>query len=444
MLKLIGIIDKHKIPISVSLALVYILSSAAIIKMPEVNIQHILFIVAPAILFSLIHYIAGIAAGMVSGLIVLVSYFERHTEALTFTRFVLYGAAIIMNAVMSYLLGMLKDAYLQNRKALLEVEQSKSKYQKVVDNIKEGMVIVDTSGTVIFMNRSASVMLNLPVRKLGFSFLDIFTTSIPFDENSGIDETGAGSVSEYIIEYDHPERGIRQIAVAETPYLNKEGSLSGSLKFMLDITDKKSKEISMEILKKRNEYLFAELHDRIDNNLAAINSYIKLYLRNKENCQPEGLEKLDDIIHTMSLFNSEFFKNFKKQTVNLECCMLKIVNDLSEKYSYKRLKIQTELIRKDLHIDIAVPFGVLFTIVIATIFTMHRDAEEEPAISINMDMVNDKSQIRIVVEKTGFFKNLKNSKSAKTEKEIIFALLLQFNGKISIVPGTGNTLQIMF
>jgi hypothetical protein len=70
MLNLIGIINKYTIPISVSLSMLYLFSSAVIMRTPEVNIQHILFIAAPAILFSLIHYIAGIAVGMVSVLIV--------------------------------------------------------------------------------------------------------------------------------------------------------------------------------------------------------------------------------------------------------------------------------------------------------------------------------------------------------------------------------------
>ncbi|WP_319561448.1 histidine kinase dimerization/phosphoacceptor domain -containing protein [Marispirochaeta sp.] len=370
--------------------------------------------------------------------------FEQQKETLALSIYVLYGAAILLNAGMSFLIGMLKDAYLHNKKALLEVEQSKAKYQKVVDNIKEGMIIVDTSGFVIFMNRSASVMLNLPVTDLGFSFLDIFTTSIPFDENSGVDETGLGSVSEYIIEYDHPELGIRQIAVSETPYMSREGNLSGSLKFLLDITDTREKNVTIEILRKRNEYLFAEMHDRIGNNLNAINSYINLYLRNNDISKSEGLDKLDDIIHTMALLNSQYFMNFKQQTVNLAACMTKIVHDLSEKYYYSTVNIQLDLIRKNVHIDTAVPFGMLFTIIIATILMLHRDEENKPMISIDMEMVNGKSNVQITVEKSGFFIHQENSESGKTEKEIVSALLLQINGKVSIVPGAGNTVKIVF
>ncbi|WP_319562341.1 histidine kinase dimerization/phosphoacceptor domain -containing protein [Marispirochaeta sp.] len=444
MFKIIEIIDRHKIRISISLVVLYLLSSAAIVRTPEVDVQHIIFIAAPTVLFSLVHYYAGIAVGLVSVLIVLITHFEQQHVILTLNTYVLYGVGIIINTGMSYLVGALKDAYLQNKKAFQEVEKSKEKYQKVVDNIKEGMVIVDTNGTVIFMNRSASAMLNLSVNNLGFIFLDIFKTSIPYGEGCGVDENGLGLVTEYLLEYDHPEHGIRQIAVAETPYLNREGNLSGSLKFLQDITDTKKKEITIELLKKRNEYLFAELHDRINNNLTTIHSFINLYLRNGEISKSEGLDKVDDFIHTMAFLNCEFFKNFRQQTVNLETCMSKITHDLSEKYYYSSILMHLNLVRKDVHVDIAVPFSMLFTLIMATIFLIHRDEVIKPAISIDMSIADGKSEILIAVEKSGFFAKLKNSETRKTEKEVLAALLKQLHGNISIVDEAENIIKLVF
>jgi two-component sensor histidine kinase/PAS domain-containing protein len=444
MFKVIEIIDRYKIKISIGLILLYIIGVVSIIKIPEVGIQHIIFISVPTVLFSLIHYVTGIAIGLISVLIVLITHFEQQKVTLTLNTYVLYGVGILMNTGMSYLVGGLKDAYLRNKKAFQEVEQSKAKYQKVVDNIREGMVIVDSKGSVIFMNRSASVMLNLPIDNIGFRFLDAFKTSIPFDENCGVDENGLGSVTEYLLEYDHPEQGIRQIAIAETPYLNREGNISGSLKFIQDITVVREKEISIELLKKRNEYLFAELNDRISNKLNAINSYINLYLRNDKICKSEGLDKLDDIIHTMAFMNSEFFKNFQQQTVNLETCIARIIHDLSEKYYYSSIHIQLDLTRKDVHIDIAVPFGMLFTIIVANIFLKHRNEIIKPMVSIDMGIEREKCEIQIAVDTRDFFSDLKDGESRDIEKEIISALLLQFHGSLETVSGAGTAIKLMF
>jgi len=444
MFKIIEIIDKYKIKIFVGLLVLYSIGTIAVIEAPEVGVQHIIFISAPTVLFSLIHYLAGITIGLVSVLIVLITHFGQQKVTLTLNTYALYGVGIMINTGMSYLVGTLKDAYLQNKKVFHEVEQSKAKYQKVVDNIREGMVIVDTKGSVIFMNRSASTMLNLPIDNIGFRFLDAFETSIPFGDDSGVDENGLGSVTEYMLEYDHPELGIRQIAVAETPYLNKAGSLSGSLKFLEDVTDNKENEGTIELLKKRNEYLFAELHNRIANNLTAINSYINLYLRNEEICKSEGLDKVDDIINTMALMNSEFFKNFQTQTVNLESCITRIMHDLSEKYYYSMVHVQLFLIKRDVHIDIAIPFGMFFTIMFATIFIMHREEVSKPAITVKMSMVENKTELQIIVDKENFFSNLRDWNTGAIEKEIAYALLSQFGGTISMVPGAGNSVKLVF
>jgi PAS domain-containing protein len=444
MFKIIEIIDKYKIKIFVGLLVLYSIGTIAVIEAPEVGVQHIIFISAPTVLFSLIHYLAGITIGLVSVLIVLITHFGQQKVTLTLNTYALYGVGIMINTGMSYLVGTLKDAYLQNKKVFHEVEQSKAKYQKVVDNIREGMVIVDTKGSVIFMNRSASTMLNLPIDNIGFRFLDAFETSIPFGDDSGVDENGLGSVTEYMLEYDHPELGIRQIAVAETPYLNKAGSLSGSLKFLEDVTDNKENEGTIELLKKRNEYLFAELHNRIANNLTAINSYINLYLRNEDICKSEGLDKVDDIINTMALMNSEFFKNFQTQTINLESSITRIMHDLSEKYYYSMVHVQLFLIKRDVHIDIAIPFGMFFTIMFATIFIMHREEVSKPAITVKMSMVENKTELQIIVDKENFFSNLRDWNTGAIEKEIAYALLSQFGGTISMVPGAGNSVKLVF
>ena len=444
MFKIIEIIDKYKIKIFLCLVVMYAIGTIVIIKTPEVGVQHIIFISAPTVLFSLIHYIAGITIGLVSVLIVLVTHFEQQKITLTFNTYVLYGVGIMINTGMSYLVGALKDAYLQNKKAFQEVEQSKSKYQKVVDNIREGMVIVDTKGSVIFMNRSAAMLLNLPISNIGFRFLDVFKTCIPFDENSGVDENGLGSVTEYVLEFAHPELGLRQIAIAETPYINRAGRISGSLKFMQDITDKKEGEIKIELFKQRNDYLLSELNDRIGNNLTAINSYINLYLKNDEIRKSEGLDKVDDIICTMALMNSEFFKNFQTQTVNLESCITRIIHDLSEKYYYSMIHVQLSLTKRNVHIDVAIPFGMFFTIMFATIFIMHRDEVNKPTITVKMSMVKNKTELQIIVDKEKFFSNLMDRETGAIEKEIVYALPSQFDGNISIDPGAGNSIKLVF
>ncbi|ORC33846.1 hypothetical protein B4O97_14375 [Marispirochaeta aestuarii] len=444
MFKIIELIEKYKLRIFISLTLVYVMSSAAIVRIPEVSIQHIIFIAAPTVLFSLVHYIAGITVGLISAVIVLVSYFEQQTVVLTVNTYVLYGVGVIINTFMSYLVGALKDAYLQNKKAFQAVEQSKAKYQHVVDNIKEGMVIVDTDGSVIFMNRSASNMLNLSINNLGFSFLDLFKISIPFDEKSGIDESGFGSVTEYVLEYDNPELGTRQIAIAETPYVSREGRISGNLKFLQDVTDTKEKELTIELLKKRNEYLFSEMYDRIGNNLTTIHSYINLYLGNDEIQLSEGLDKVDDFIHTMAFMNSEFHRNFRQQTVNLEKCIRKIVHDLSEKYYYSLNNIRMDLLPRDIHLNIAIPFSILLTLIVATIFLMHRDEIIKPQVSINTKEKDGKTVIIFSVNTKDFFVNLRKSDTRRTEKDILSALLMQIQGRISILPKAGNSIKLEF
>nr|WP_269844579.1 PAS domain-containing protein [Marispirochaeta aestuarii] len=94
---------------------------------------------------------------------------------------------------------------IKNKQTLKIIEQSKAKYQKVVDNMKEGMIILNSKGKVVFINQSASKILGIPINKIGFYIFDIVDDENTLLLKSELSKRNAGRTSEYRIEYKHPE-----------------------------------------------------------------------------------------------------------------------------------------------------------------------------------------------------------------------------------------------
>lgn len=298
------------------------------------------------------------------------------------------------------------------------------------------MIILDHDGNVSFMNKACGGILGRPVDDINFNVFDILDKENQRRLQIEMQKRRNGRTSEYELDYNHPEYGPRRIYIVATPYTDRNGKIKGSLGFLRDISDKNEKEARIELLQKRNEYLIAEMNHRVGNSLASIRAYISLYLTDETISKSEGLDKVEDIIHIISFLNQLFFENFERQTVNMKRYIEKIVNDLSRKYAFRHDLIKLKLVNREQHIDTALPFAMLFTIIIAnTYFYLNENMQESVPVTISMKDVEGKTEIALDVDKPEFYTDIFKGKDKLAEEEIFEALLTQVNGVFLSEPG---------
>jgi two-component sensor histidine kinase len=249
-----------------------------------------------------------------------------------------------------------------------------------------------------------------------------------------------GHSSDYYLEYMHPKRGKRKIFVAATPFTDHNGVIHGSIGFLTDVTDNEKKKAHIEALSRRNDYLVAEMQHRIGNSLAVLKAFLNFYLSAKKINGRDGLEKLDDIIDTMSYIYMAFSRNFTVQTIMLPDYFQGITWDLIHKYRCNLRPIVAGRENFEIHIDRALPLGFLYTILISNIIKKASKAGTEGSLSIKLDTVEDKNKtvIEIALLGTTGKEAMFIHKTKSFEKEIVATLLSQIRGKMLTEKGKGK------
>lgn len=443
MLSFIKSIDKHKKTIIVFLSIFYITFSFINIFYPQVFRIVSLFYFLPVILYSLINRKLGVLSAFIS--IILVLFITTYYKGVVIDQpifiFNLGGGAGLLMAAWTF--GTLRDLLFDGMRKEEIIINSREKYKKVVDNIREGMIIVDNDGFVRFLNKACASILGIEVTDIDFDVKNLLNEENRRKLSEELEIRKQGRSSDYFLEYDNPLRGKRKIFVAATPFTDQYGTINGSIGFLSDVTDSEEKTAQIKTLKLRNEYLFSEMQHRVGNGLAMMKAFLNLYLSAKNVNGKDGLEKIDNIFDTIASINTRYFQNFHNQTVFIIIYLKEIVLNFIHKYRCKLKPTVTGSENIELHIDMALPLGMLVTILLTNIIKKAITKNAEGNLLIFANKNNNIINIKICLDDMNM-KNktiLYNKKSI--ENEIVDALLVQIKGTI-LINRKINTITISF
>lgn len=442
MVWLIDLIDENRNLYGAVLTGLYIAVLGYCCVQYELIVQGSIFFLLPIILFSFLGLKIGLlVAGLNVSVLLLATYLNEFAGISQHPLIWHLGGALVSFAV-AYSFGTIKSLYTQVKRSEQIIEKSKARYQKVVDNIKEGMIILDADAKVTFMNKAGADMLGIEVRNTGINMLRLLD-----EENRRIFEgemrkRAKGRPSEYNIYYTHPTRGKRHLFVAASPYVDENGVMTGSIGFVSDITDTDEQKSKITSLQRRNEYLIAEMHHRIGNSLSVIRAFLNLYLTDGTVEKAEGLKKVEDIINTIAFINNKFFMNFDRQTLNIGRLVREAVIDLAEKYSFDTQKVKVEADNREEHIDVALPLGMLLTIFLSSL--MSRVNADGCELSIRLRSRKSSAELMVAGSKANMFHGNCIAEELGNEGEIIRALLDQMGAECKAVGRENSAIAIEF
>ena len=146
--------------------------------------------------------------------------------------------------------------------------KSEKRYRTVIENVGEGIAIVDKKGTFTFANHAAETIFGVPPGGLIGQSLEKFIDSGIF--RIILEETKnrrQGSSGKYEIEIVHLVKGKRFVFVTASPMLNDDGSFFGLFGVFRDITEQKLDKI---VLKDRCNFI--EFVSKLSTDLIHLNT----------------------------------------------------------------------------------------------------------------------------------------------------------------------------
>ncbi len=192
--------------------------------------------------------------------------------------------------------------------AIRDLAESENRYKRIVENLNEGIWVIDRYNNIRFVNQALADMLGYSVEAmLGRSVFDFESKKNLGVFKQQLADRKKGLSSVYEIEVVHKKGHLLLIQVESAPYLNEKSKFDGVVEGIKDMSDIRSQQLKLKMLSSAIEQsgsmvLITDKHAKIDYanpKICAVTGYEKEELVNKsaQVLQPEDIDlrAMDDV-----------------------------------------------------------------------------------------------------------------------------------------------------
>lgn len=140
----------------------------------------------------------------------------------------------------------------EKRKLEGELMESEERYRQLVENMNDGISVVDEKGRITFTNKKFAEMLEYePNELIGKSTLPLYTPESRMIVEQELKKRKQDTTSRYAIDYITKSGRIVHAIKSRTPIFNKDGEYAGSFAVATDITDMMRLQEELNLSEKR-------------------------------------------------------------------------------------------------------------------------------------------------------------------------------------------------
>ncbi len=216
--------------------------------------------------------------------------------------------------------------------------------------------------------------------------------------------------------------------------------VNDQLKFIVD--EQKETAEQLKQLVNEKEILNKEIHHRVKNNLSVISSMLNLQAAQIDNDEAKlYLQNSRDRVHSMALIHEQVYQSNDMNYIDFKAYIENIVKELQAIYGEpeSHLRIIAELQDASLHVNVAVPCGLLLNELVTNAIK-YAFPEPDDGNRIMITLENNDHSIQLCIQDNGIGlppdEEIKNKKSLGIK--IVQVLAEQINAQITIERNKGT------
>lgn len=317
---------------------------------------------------------------------------------------------------------------------LNKFKDTSNRFQLIWENASEGMCLIDVDGKILMYNKAFTKIIEsenvLNEKVLSTLFMNDSLPLISIDSESEISK-----------EFTLWNGNKKWLELKKSLFKSSIG-YNYIILLVSDVTEKKKNEIEILYSLKEKEVLLKEIHHRVKNNLQIISSLLSLqssYL--PDQASQEIFIESQNRIKSMSLIHEKLYQTSDLSSISLGDYVEELINYLIVTYENRSTLLSYELNSDDiiLHIDTAIPLGIIFNELITNSIKhgYNHQLEGKIQITINKDTSNIIS-IKYSDDGTGMKDDIDIHKTKTLGLSLIVNLVEQLNGNLefkNINPG---------
>ncbi len=213
-----------------------------------------------------------------------------------------------------------------------------------------------------------------------------------------------------------------------------------------DISLQKQKEESLNNTINEREMMIKEVYHRVKNNLAMVSSIINLQIGESENEEvTDSLNDLRSRIDSISMVHAKLFRGKDLNNINLGEYITDLVGNLIDSLVHDGRTIVPDISVPvvDIDFDKAVPLGIIFTELTTNALKYAFKDQQTGMITITYSERGEEVEIVFADNGTGFPADLSINEAESLGFSLVYSLVLQLNGSISIENNNGAVFKII-
>lgn len=235
--------------------------------------------------------------------------------------------------------------------------------------------------------------------------------------------------------------------VSNSIFDKKSDTVTGIVSVVRDIHDKKMKESEIMEGTKQKETLLKEIHHRVKNNFAILNSLINMQLYNiTDNAFRASLTNLQLRIRSMALVHEMLYRSSDFEKISIPDYIRSLASVVSATMNKRNIATTLKVAGGVMNIDTAIPVGLILTELITNTF-LHAFPQDQPGeLTIELEQPNEEELFRLTVKDngTGLPKDFSPDEAQTMGWQIILLLCKQLEGNLQYLSGQGTTVIIEF
>lgn len=327
------------------------------------------------------------------------------------------------------------------------LRRSEELYRSLVETTDTGYVILDRMGRVLDANAE---YLRLTGNKkladiLGRSVVE-WTAEHDRERNAAeiINCLETGSVRNLEIDYVNDRGQFTPIEINATVAAGRDGKKIVGL--CRDITDRKKAEEQIKASLKEKEVLLREIHHRVKNNLAVVNSLLRLQSKGtRDKFHRQMFEDAQDRIRSMALAHERLCQSENLARVNMSAYVASLVDHLllTDKGIGSGVEIDKNVESLQMGLDQAVPLGFLINELVSNALRHAYPNRERGSISITLQSLGqNRLELTVKDDGVGIPESIDLEKPRSFGLSLVKLFTQQLRGAIELKRDGGTEFRI--
>ena len=341
----------------------------------------------------------------------------------------------------------------ESKRAEEELRRQKDQMRLVIDAMPALIAFVDKDRRFVIINKAYERWFKRPAEEI----IGKTVRELLGGEAYGIaSEYVDAALSGRQVTYEHllPYEGVGSIYVRTVlvPFLCEKGDLKGYFALIHDITRQKEDEEKLRAALSERETLLGEIHHRVKNNLAVINSLLNLQIgKTPEQSARLFIRDCQSRIRSMALIHESLYqaKDFSK--LHLRDYVASLANALLSTYRVSSSRVRLDLdIEKNilLPVDCTVPCGLILNELLSNSLkhAFPPGYEEEGSIAIRGRQTdNGEVELKVSDNGVGIPVHIDIRKTDQLGLQLVVSLVeRQLKGSLKVWKEKGTVFLITF